>query len=48
VSSKKLFYISIIVFVGIVAYQMYVKATEKEVKPLTKTWEKSRPAPGCP
>jgi len=43
VSSKKLLYLSLAVFVGIVAYQVYLKATEKEVKPLTKTWEKAVP-----
>ena len=42
-SSKKLFYLSLAVFVGIVAYQVYLKATEKEVVPLTKSWEKAVP-----
>lgn len=40
---KKLLYLSLAVFMGMVAYQLYVKATEKEVKPLTKSWEKAVP-----
>lgn len=40
---KKIVYLSLIVFVAIVAYQVFLKATEKKVLPLTKSWEKAVP-----
>jgi hypothetical protein len=40
---KRFLYIALPVFVGIITWQVWQIATEKEVKPLTKTWEKAVP-----
>jgi nitrate reductase cytochrome c-type subunit len=40
---KKIVYLSLIIFAGIVGYQVFLKATEKEIYPLTKSWEKAVP-----
>lgn len=40
---KKIVFLSLLVFGSVVAYQVYLKLTEKEIKPLTKSWEKAVP-----
>lgn len=40
---KLILLLSLLVFVGIVGWQVWLKITEEEVKPLTKTWEKAVP-----
>jgi hypothetical protein len=45
---KKIVFLSLLVFGSVVAYQVYLKLTEKEVKPLTKSWEKAVPLQQIP
>jgi hypothetical protein len=40
---KKIVVLSLLVFGCVVGYQVYLKLTEKVVKPLTKSWEKAVP-----
>jgi len=40
---KKIALLSLVVFMGIVGYQLFIKEKEPVIKPLTKSWEKAVP-----
>ncbi|MEZ4902030.1 MAG: multiheme c-type cytochrome [Spirosomataceae bacterium] len=40
---KKIFLVALLVFIGIVSYQLFLKEKEPVIQPLTKSWEKAVP-----